>query len=511
MRLKKLIKIFFVSVFSILALLIVFGVFKIKSETKQLSGKNTGTIDPSKYEYLEGKIAIISANVLSPDAEKMIPNQTILIEGNTIKEIGDSISIPSDYQRIDAKGEYVIPGLNDTHVHSYQSKNDLLLYLANGITNIAMMNSWKGTYLEWRKEAERENILRPKMYIAAGPLNTRKGTKNRIRSWFEPIPIYNSTSEARKAVKDFKEQGYDALKAYTLQRDIYFAIADEAKKVGIEMVGHLTPYASLDDLYKSGQSQVAHVEELTKAVQREFGGSPYIYFDNIEPYLDFLRGRADSIAIRLKENDIAISTTLVVLSSILQQDVALPDYLKSIELEYVNPGILEGSVFNPGWLPGSNKYENPNNSDTEGIKKAKLYWGTYEEAANIMTRALARNGVLLTSGTDAGNPGIVPGFSLHEELRLLTKIGLSNSEVLRIATQNGSDWMGMNTGKIEKGRIADLVILKGNPLNDINNTKTIQSVMVDGKLLKKVEIQKILQDIIRANNSSRKLSIEKYL
>ena len=467
-------------------------------------------VDASRFKYKYGKLAFVNAGVLSPEADSILSDHTVLINDNRIVYVGKNIDMPEGYQVIDAKGKYLIPGLIETHIHPYKSRNDLLLYLANGVTHVATMSSWGGLFLEWKKEAL-AGALSPQIYVSAGPMNTAHDFRSKAYGRLGPIPLFNDPDETREAVRSFKDQGYDAVKAYTLDADNYFAVAKEAKAQNIAMVGHLTPAVSLEDLYRSGQTQVAHVEEITKGVERAFGGRSKIYYDSTEVYLAYLKRHADSIAIRLKEAGITVSTTIDVYPRARDQDLRLAEYLRSIELEYVNPGILEGSVFSPGWLPGSNRYESAFNADPEGVRRAEIYWNTYIEAVHIMTLALARNGVALTAGTDAGNAGIVPGFSMHDEMEMLGLAGLSNHQVLYAATVASAVWLNSNSGRIERGRRADLVLLNKNPLDDINNTRTISGVVVNGKYLDRTELDKILQSVRDANNQSRKVDITEYL
>ena len=128
-----------------------------------------------------------------------------------------------------------------------------------------------------------------------------------------------------------------------------------------------------------------------------------------------------------------------------------------------------------------------------------------------MTRALVRNGVILTTGTDSIGWGAIPGFSLHDELESLSNLGLSNTQILHAATLASADWMKSNSGKIEVGRSADLVILNKNPLEDISNTRTINAVISNGKYLGRKQLDTILKNIKNVNNESRKVSIDEYL
>lgn len=509
-KVLSFLKWFFVVAFILIVLLSILTWWYIKSEEKQLSGENTTIVDTSNFKTQFGRIAIKNIGVLSADQDSILPNRTILINNELIEYVGEARSIPNSYTIIDGQGKYLIPGLIDTHIHPYRSKNDLLLFLANGITHVATMSSWRGLFLEWREEAK-NGALMPQLYVAAGPMNSAEDFRSKVYGLLGPIPLFNDPDQTKRVVAEFKQLGYDGLKAYSLDRDNYFAVSEASKEFNIPMLGHLTPAVTLEDLFESNQSQVAHVEEITKAMEREFGGRSKIYYDNTEAYLSFVKENADSIAKRIKAKNITISTTVNVYPRIKQQDLDLAGYLKSIELEYVNPGILEGSVFSPGWLPGSNRYEDRSNTNPEGIKRANIYWDTYIEAVNIMTLAFARNGVNLTAGTDAGNPGVVPGFSLHDELEHLADIGLNNKYVLNTATKNAAKWIGSNAGIVEEGKTADLVILNDNPLVNIENTRDIFGVILRGNYLERSQLDEILKSIKNANTESRKISIEEYL
>jgi hypothetical protein len=340
-------------------------------------------------------------------------------------------------------------------------------------------------------------------------MSSKKGILQKIKTLFGDSKKYNSPSKARKAVKNFKNQGYDAIKSYNPSSEVYFAIIDEAKKQNIPVIGHLPPDVSLEELYTTGQSQLAHVEEITKASIRDFGG---LLSNNTQEYLLYLKNNADQIAIKLKENEIVVSSTLWIIESIPKQNFNIENFLKTIELAYQNPGQIEGSLLAKGWLPRNNNYENMEiKSNPEQIKNHKLFWETYVEAIHIMTRALVKNGVTITAGTDSNGTGVIAGFSLHDELTSLNKCGLTESQVLYSTTVAPAEWMQSKAGKIRKGYNADLVLLNKNPLENIKNTRTINAVIINGKILNRETLDSMLQAVKDANNKSRKNSIEEFI
>lgn len=485
---------------------------KMIYEINKPLGKHTKVVNTSQFKTISGKLAIKNINVLSENSELMIPNQTVLINESTIISIGDAVPIPNDYNIIDGDNKYLIPGLIDSHVHLKKSKNDLLLYLANGITYIGEMTGMK-EHFTYAKEIGDSSFLGPRIYIASPKVSSKKTFMATLRSWFERRHQNFTTEKAiRRAIRQYKSKGYKAIKLSSglYERELYFALIDEAKKENIPVIGHLPPNINMEDLYTSGQSQLSHIASIIQSEMNEYGG---VNYKNAEAFMKYFVEKADSIAMKLKENNITISSTLWIYENMDKQDFDLKNFLKTIKLEYQNPGWVEPSKFSGGWLPGTgNSYNNPYNTDSISIERSKIYWDSQTKVVQEMTRALSRHKVTITAGTDAnGANGVVPGFSLHDELESLYRVGLSTSQILHSATLATSQWMGINTGKIKVGFDADLVILEKNPLENIQNTNAINGVIANGKYLNRDTLNKILQAVKEANNRSREVSIDDYL
>ncbi|MEQ9423912.1 MAG: amidohydrolase family protein [Cyclobacteriaceae bacterium] len=477
------------------------------NQIKAQTGAYTEIINPNRFVNSYEIIGIKNVKVLNADSVYFTVRNVVLKNG-LIHSIDDPTAENTEVEYIDGTGKYLIPGLIDTHVHLAESKNDLYLYLANGVTSVCEMFGTE-QHLTWKQE-KRQGAISPHLYVSSPKVGSLSGFNANMTKYYGGATHFNTEEAAAIGVKIFKDQGYDAIKLSSFLRlDIYNAIIDEANKLGIPVIGHLAEEIGLENLYGSGQSELAHVEEITKNTMSAFGGLEY---DNTEEYLQYLKSKADSIAINLAENDISVSTTIWLMESLPKQKFDLDNFIKTIELEYANLGIVEGSEFNKGWLPGNNQYENLEiKNDPERRPNSERFWKTYVEAIRIMTRALAKNGVTILAGTDANVACTVPGFSLHDELESLVKVGLLNEEVLYAATAAAADFMNENTGRIQVGKEADLILLSANPLENIKNTRDIERVFFDRFTINKDKIEEMLEAVAESNNRNRDVDISRHL
>lgn len=477
------------------------------NELNKVLGKSTNVINISSIVKPSTITIIKNVNVLAEDCSYFIKNQDVTIKDGMIIQLGENKILDSIATVIDGKNKFLIPGLIDSHVHLKESKNDLFLYLINGVTYVREM-AGSPVILEWRK-AIRKTGLGPRMFIASPPIFSESGLTGYYYSWTRHSINYSTKNDAEKAISKISEQGYDAVKMYGfVNPDMFKATIESAKKHNIPVIGHI-PLVNLDTFYHSGQVEVAHIEELTVKTIDDFGKS---ISKNPEEYLKFLKVNSMHIAKKMKENNISVTSTVWLCESFPGQRFDLKSKLKETALKYVNPKIIEGTMlYKLGWLPGTNGYEYDGKEDQSAKKLSQTFWNTYVQAIHIMTRALVDNKVVIMAGTDSNVATVVPGFSLHNELESLSKAGMTNAKVLYSATVAPSTWMNSNTGKIKTGYRSDLVLLTKNPLEDIKNTKTIEYVFFNKYKINKSQIETILKAIEDANNENRSIKIKEYL
>lgn len=432
------------------------------------------------------------------------PDMAAVITGDRITDLQKTgnIRVPEGAQVIDGTGKFLIPGLWDMHAHPTRDRQIefLPLLLANGITGVRDMSGDLEVIDVWRREIRLGSIMGPRM-VASGPRLDGPNLKAP-----NSLPIA-TTVEARQAVNVLKMMGADFIKIYSLiPRDAYFAVADEAKKLSIPFAGHVPIAVTAAEASEAGQRSMEHLwglliscssreADLRVKMRKEVaesGGAAFINAElhaQIESMSTYDAKKAASLFGRFVKNSTWHVPTLAgwrILASADGQVFGGDKRLRFIPREV--RGTWESQRLNfLSMLP----------ADQPGSGEALF------QRQRGLVRDMRRAGVMFMTGTDTAAPYVFPGFALHDELTLLVHAGLTPMEALQAATRNPAAYLGMlnSLGTVERGKIADLVLLEADPLRDIRNTRSVAAVVVGGKLIAKPDIQRMLADVeARASN-----------
>jgi len=477
----------------------------------QIYGGKTEVVDHNIFTPSNEAVSITNVNVLSPDGSTFIPNQTVRIENGIITSIDTLSESAANATVINGEGKFLIPGLIDSHVHLFKSQNDLLLYVANGVTEIRELIG-EEDHLKWRKEITAGRIG-PDMYIASPRLGSFGLVEGWWMNWTQGFNNVRNAKEAASMVKIYAKQGYDAVKIYSyLNKESYDAVNKVAISEGMDVVGHVPFDLQLAEVLNSDQSDIAHLEELMNAFRREYGDLKNQ--EGASRFLTYVEKRSREIAPQLIDRDISVTTTLWLTKSFVRQKFELQKVLEEVQLEYENPGISEWDEMIPqglGWLPEVNRYKLHENITPEEKAWLKIFWTTYGDACQVILKSLSDEGVKIIAGTDTNLPPAVPGFSLHDELTTMNNAGMSAARVLQSATSLPAERLGSNTGKIMRGYKANLILLDKSPLEHIANTRKINAVFLNGRIIDRTTLDQMLESVKSANNSSRKKDISQFI
>jgi imidazolonepropionase-like amidohydrolase len=422
------------------------------------------------------EIVIQSVNVVPMDSERILENQTVVIKDGRIAAIGSKIKPGRRALIINGKGKYLLPGLAEMHAHVppvddlAPMKDVLFLFAANGITTIrGMLGHPK--HLELRSKIQGGEILGPR-FFTTGPS-------------FNGMSV--SSPEAGAAmVRRQKEAGYDFLKLHPgLSRDKFDAIAATAKEVDIPFAGHVsfgvgiwraieTGYSSIDHLDGFVEGMVPGIETMVEQQTGLFGM--------------FVADRADTTQIPKLMNALYNNKIWVVPTQSLAERWFSPAFeAESFRLDpdavYMDPKTVTQWIESKQNLQANPQYE-----------AAKI--DRFVKLRRKLIRACQDYDVGLLLGCDAPQVFNVPGFSTHNELQYMVVAGLTPYQALRTGTVNVARYLHMDKGgMIQVGFIADLVLIAGNPLVDINQTKKVEGVVLDGKWLSKTYLQNGLKKL----------------
>jgi len=420
--------------------------------------------------------------------ETVVRNQTVLVKGDRIVEISasDSMALPGGCTIIDGRGAYLVPGLADMHIHTrddWLSKtwpvSPLALFLANGVTTIrdfGPKGKTKTFPLHWREEISRRELDGPWIYASGEILYT------------------SPADDAAGLVRRNQAQGFDFQKIYSyVSPGDFKAAMTAAKELKFYTAGHIPFQLGLAKTLFYGLDEIAHIEELdfefiTFDRNKHLPAKqwlPYVVNQALQQY-DMsggfnerkFRARFDptlsDIIQRIKAADTPVCTTLSVGDTIVQKLFQSSWFRTRPESKYIPKAYWQA------FKQGREKHQ----LQFRGVESLALF---KYELEKLLLRELHRAGITLVLSTDCGTGrmGIVPGFSIHDELRILVDNGLSPYEALATGTSNAAkvvERMGKrgDFGIIAVGKRADLVMVNGNPLENISAMKNIQGVMAAG-------------------------------
>ena len=392
------------------------------------------------------RIAITDVTLVPMDREGSISGQTVLVENGIIAAIGDSatVEVPSDAERIDGSRRFLMPGLIDMHSHLLTdagAEHDLVLELAAGVTTVRIMWGF-GTHLAWREAIQDGDMTGPSLFVASA------GLEGPGPYWPGSI-VVTSAADARAAVDEAGAAGYDFIKVYNqLQLSPYVAILDEARTLGIPVVGHVPRAVSADFAIENGQWTIEHFSRYAPEVTENGTWSGPIDGSRLEAFIERLRlagtWSCPTLTVQLRSQSQVADLKSNPLYDLLSQPMR--DW-------------LESSLTQP---PSGDR-----SADDRRRKELLL--------------ALVRAGIGVVVGTDTGVQYVLPGFSIHEELRHFADAGLTPYETLRAATAHAAAALGVtDRGAIAVGRRADLLLLDADPLADVTHLNRRAGVMAGG-------------------------------
>ena len=442
-------------------------------------------------------LVIERVSVIDVQSGTASPERTVVIEGTRIRSIGagGAVPVPAGSRIVDGRGKFLIPALWDMHTHVFAVSPllDLPLYVAFGVTNVRDMQGcpepddpfvacpedkrrWTADALSGARVAPR--VVASTSWMANGPGMVRR---------LGDVPPYFDTanaSQARQFVRHFAGK-VEAIKVYDrIPREAYFALAGEARRAKMDVVGH-RPFAISAIEAAAHQKSIEHARFV---IQESFAGSPALrrpdfresdrdrrrMLDEHDPRM------AQAIFAAMRENGTwYVPTHLTRWSDAYAEDRSVRE---DPLLRYLHP------LMKRQWLEDLDELltEDPSPGARDTYRR-------YYRKSLELTGAAHRAGVPILAGTDY----VVAGADLHRELEQLVAAGLSPADALRAATLSPARYFSLDGqyGSVEEGKVADLILLRANPLADIRNTQQIEAVIFNGNLYDRPALDRILRHV----------------
>lgn len=416
--------------------------------------------------------AIVNANLFDSQTGKSTPRTTVLVQGNRIKAVGadGKVSIPANAERIDARGRALLPGLADMHVHLGEGEG--IQHLAAGVTLVRDLAGDTDALLALKGRIEKGDEIGPRIFMSGildGPGPFAGPTK----------VLVDTEQEINEAVDNYAKLGYQGVKIYSsIQPELVPVIIKRAHEKGLRVGGHVPAFMTARQFIEAGADEMQHIN----FVFLNF------FFDDVKDTrtparfttiaqraakLDFNSSEVRSFVQLLRDKQVVVDPTVTILYSMFTD----------------RPGVV-GAAYAPiaGRLPPQIRRE----LQAGGLPIPAGSEQQYRDSADAMLRMvklLYDSGITLVAGTDN-----LPGFTLHRELEMYVQAGIPAPEVLRIATLTAAKVLKRDAdlGSITPGKLADMILVEGDPARRIGDIRNTELVIKDGKLY---EVPKLYRTI----------------
>lgn len=422
--------------------------------------------------------AITDVTVVDVEKGALIPNQTVLIMNDRVDKIGlqGEMPIPSDAQVVNGHGLYLIPGLVDAHVHYFDAPITGRVLIANGVLLVRDMGMPNEYILPLRDDLNQGKILGPEMITTGYILDGDPPMIPQISMGIK------TPEEAKMAVRKQADAGVDMIKVYSiLEKDVFLAILAEADACGLKVVGHVPESIYIEDAVAAGLDSAEHWFGFEKIIARLLGEPVRLTFSGMSSqmhYFDHLDevdpAMLEKVYQNLRESGLTVVPTVVTFKNFPSQHTL--EAANILHGEYITSELF--NIWRSQWSGQSNIPES--------------IWQNWAR----MVAGMHRSGIPLMVGTDLMVPGIVPGFAVHDEMDIWQEVGIPPVEILRSATLIPANFMGLGDrlGSIREGKTASMILLRGNPLQDIRNAQQIEGVFLRGVYYDREALDRFLDE-----------------
>lgn len=442
-------------------------------------------------------VTIHHVAVVDVEAGTVLRDRTVLLDDGRIRSIAAATKTPADGVVVDGTGKYLIPGLWDLHVHLRHRRAPAVMmpqYLVHGVTGVRDMDAdcpvdaepsdvCLPDMIEWRRRIDAGEMVGPRLLaLSSGAWNP---------PWDAPL----DEAAVREVVKRARARGADLMKVYYRPRPQAFEwFMDEARRQGMPVSGHVPLRITLREASDLGLRSVEHARDLL-----------FDCFPGAAGFRETARSQApDTATLRamVAQHDVtaceqtfrtmvARQTWYVPTHVTRRMDAFadVPSFRNDARARYIPTAL---------WADWNADADRMVALDPSPAGRAAMR-GFYEAGLAVTGRAFAA-GVKVLVGTDAGDSFVFPGSSVHDEMSELVKAGLTPAQALAAATVRSAEFLGLQAehGTVAIGRRADLVLLAGNPLTDIGNTRHIDAVILGGRVLPRGTLDEMLAGVARA-------------